>query len=571
MKNFKKQIAICLNKIMDMNVEELEMMMETPKDKEMGDYALPCFRFSKTFSKAPQAIAEELKEKLEFVNTDIEKVEVAGGYLNFTIIKSAMIQAVLEEIDTKKEDFGKQEIGKGKTVLVEYSSPNIAKQFHIGHLRTTLIGRALYNIYKTLGYETVGINHLGDYGTQFGKLIEGYKRWGQEYNLEDNPIEELTKIYIRINNLCKEDESVLELCRENFKKLEEGDEYCTKLWQEFRDLSLKEFNRIYDLLDVHFDSIKGEAFYSDKTDEIIKTLEKTGKLVESEGARIIDLEEQKMPPCMICKSNGSTIYATRDLAAIVYRVRTYDFDKCLYIVAYEQNLHFKQIFEVAKLLGISEKCQKGLEHVAYGMVHLKSGKMSTREGNVIKVEELLQEAIQRVRSVIEEKNPELTEEEKDDISTKVGIGAIIYNDLAGSRIKDEIFDWDMILNFNGETGPYIQYTYVRTNSVLNKVGSIPELKDIKVDVLEEKEAYEILKLVYSYEEIIRNAAAKNEPSIISRYLIDLAKAFSSFYNENKIMVEDKDIQNARVYLTYITNRILKVGAGILGIQMPDKM
>ena len=571
MKDFKEQIAICLSNVIDMDMQELKNIIEIPKDEKMGDYAFPCFRFAKIFGKAPAIIAEELKEKLEFSNTDIEKVETAGAYLNFTIKKESLIQDVLEEISAKKENFGKQEVGKDKNVIVEYSSPNIAKPFHIGHLRTTLIGRALYNIYKTLGYNTIGINHLGDYGTQFGKMIEGYKRWGAEYNLEENPIEELTKIYVRINQLCKEDENVLEQCRDNFKKLEEGDEYCTNLWNTFRDLSLKEFYRIYNLLDIEFDSLNGEAFYSDKTGEVIEILEKTGKLVESEGAKIIDLEEQKMPPCIICKSNGSTIYATRDLAAILYRARTYDFDKCLYVVAYEQNLHFKQIFEVAKLLGISEKCQKGLEHVSYGMVHLKSGKMSTREGNVIKVEELLQEAISRVRTIIEEKNPELTEEEKDDIATKVGIGAVIYNDLAGSRIKDEIFDWDTILNFNGETGPYIQYTYVRTNSVLKKAGNIPELSEVKISNIMDEEAYKVLKLLYSYPEIIRNAAEKNEPSIISRFLIDLAKAYSSFYNENKIIVEDKDVQNARVYLTYMTNLVLKNGAELLGIKMPEKM
>ena len=571
MKDFKQQIAECLAKVIELNQEELKSMIEIPKDEKMGDYALPCFRFAKMFAKAPALIAEDLKEKLDFVNTDIEKVEIAGGYLNFTIKKYALAKDVLEEITKQNEDYGKQQIGNGKNVIVEYSSPNIAKPFHIGHLRTTLIGRALYNIYKILGYNTIGINHLGDYGTQFGKMIEGYKRWGEEYNLEEKPIEQLMDIYVRINELCKEDESVLEASRENFKKLEEGDEYCTNLWQQFRDLSLKEFYRIYDLLDIHFDSLNGEAFYSDKTDEVIDILEKTGKLVESEGAKIIDLEEQKMPPCMICKSNGSTIYATRDLAAILYRARTYDFDKCLYVVAYEQNLHFKQIFEVAKLLGIPEKCQKGLEHISYGMVHLKTGKMSTREGNVIKVEELLQEAISRVKTIIEEKNPELTEEEKDDIAKKVGIGAVIYNDLAGSRIKDEIFDWDTILNFNGETGPYIQYTYVRTNSVLKKVNGLPELSNVNTNLLLDEESYKVLKLLYSYPEVLRNAAEKNEPSILSRFLIDLSKAYSSFYNENKIMVDEKEVQDARVYLTYMVNLVLKNGASLLGIQMPEKM
>lgn len=571
MKDFKQEIASIISKVIGVNKEELVTYIEVPKDVNMGDYAFPCFRLAKELKKAPNIIAEEIKEKLDITGTDIEKVEIVGGYLNFTISKLEIAKVTLEEIDNKKEEYGKSNLGNNKTVIVEYSSPNIAKPFHIGHLRTTLIGRALYNMYKYLGYNTIGINHLGDYGTQFGKMIEGYKRWGQEYNIEENPIEELTKIYVRINALCKEDEQVLEICRDNFKKLEEGDKYCVELWNKFREVSLKEFYRIYDLLDIKFDSLNGEAFYQDKTDEVINILEKTGKLVESEGARIIDLEEQKMPPCIVCKSNGSTIYATRDLAAILYRARTYDFDKCLYVVAYEQNLHFKQVFEVAKLLGISEKCQKGLEHVSYGMVHLKEGKMSTREGNVIKVEDLLKESISRVKEIIEEKNPDFTEEEKQDIAKKVGIGAVIFNDLSGARIKDEIFDWDTMLNFNGETGPYIQYTYVRTNSVLKKVQEIPSIEKVDFNKLLGKEEQNVLKLIYSFTNIIEQATVKNEPSIFARYLIDLSKAFSSFYNENKIIVEDKVTQDARIYLTYATNIVLKSGARLLGINMPEKM
>ncbi len=571
MKNFKQEIANKISEAIEIDKEEIYEYIEIPKDSKIGDYAFPCFKLAKELKKSPQIIAQDIKEKINTTGTDIEKIEILGGYLNFTISKIEIIQEVLKEIELKKDEYGKSDIGKNKTIIVEYSSPNIAKPFHIGHLRTTLIGKALYDIYKYLGYNTIGINHLGDYGTQFGKMIEGYKRWGQEYNIEDNPIEELTKIYVRINELCKSDESVLEDCRENFKKLEEGDKYCVELWKKFRDLSLKEFYRIYDLLDVKFDSLNGEAFYSDKTDEVIEILEKTGKLIESNGAKIIDLEDKKMPPCIICKSNGSTIYATRDLAAILYRARTYDFDKCLYVVAYEQNLHFKQVFEVAKLLGISEKCQKGLEHVSYGMVHLKDGKMSTREGKVIKVEDLLNESISRVKEIIEEKNPELTKEEKENISTKVGIGAVVFNDLSGSRIKDEIFDWDTVLNFNGETGPYIQYTYVRTNSILKKVNKIPELEEIDFKELLNEDAINIVKLIYSYTDILMLATKKNEPSILARYLIDLSKAFSTFYNDNKIIVENKKTQDARIYLTYATNIVLKNAANLLGIKMPEKM
>ena len=567
MLDFKKIIADELKKVT--NIDTIEEYIEVPTNKEMGDYSLPCFKLAKEMKKAPQMIANEIKEKLEINEELISKVDVVNGYLNFYVNPLSVINTVFEEIDNKKEDYGSSNIGEGKNVVIDYSSPNIAKPFHIGHLRSTVIGNALYKIYKFLGYNTTGINHLGDYGTQFGKLIEGYKRWGEEYNIEENPIDELTKIYIRINNLCKEDESVLEECRNNFKKLEAGDEYCTEIWQKFRDLSLEEFQKVYDLLDVHFDSLNGEAFYSDKMGEVIDILEKSGKLVESEGARVINLDDKDMPPCIIEKTNGSTTYATRDLAAILYRARTYDFDKAIYVTSYEQILHFKQVFEVAKLLGIDKKYTDNLTHVPFGMVLLKTGKMSTREGTIIKLEDLLNEAIERVSKIIEEKNPNL--EEKEDVAKKVGIGAVIFNDLYNSRIKDEIFDWDTMLNFNGETGPYLQYTYVRTNSILSKVGDIPQLSDIDINILNDDASINLTKTLYSFGDAIKQAADKNEPYIIARYLINLAQLFSSFYNENKIINEETSVQAARVYLTYCVNLVLKRGASLLGIQMPERM
>ncbi len=547
----------------------LATFIEIPKDASNGDYAFPCFRLAKELRKAPPLIANEIKEKIELDEDIIEKVEIAGGYLNFYVNKKALAKEVLSEI-ANNSSYGKSNIGEGKNIVIDYSSPNIAKPFHIGHLRSTVIGAALYNIYKYLGYNTIGINHLGDYGTQFGKLIEGYKLWGDEYDIEKDPIGELTKIYIRINQACKEDENVLNACRDNFKKLEEKDPYCVEIWEKFRNLSLKEFQKIYDLLGSKFDSWNGEAFYSDKMQEVIDILEKTGKLVESQGARIIDLEDKGIStPCIIEKSNGSTTYATRDLAAILYRARTYDFDKALYLTSYEQALHFKQIFEVAKLLGLDEKYTNGLEHVSFGMVLLPTGRMSTREGNVIKLEDLLNEAMQRAEEIIEAKNPEL--EDKKEVAKKVGIGAIIFNDLANSRIKDEIFDWDTILNFQGETGPYIQYTYVRIKSILEKVTKMPEYDQIQVGKLEDEYSQAILKLLYQFEETLIQVTKKEEPSILSRYLIDLAKAFSSFYNENKIMAEDQDTQNARVYLSYSVGKVLKIGANLLGMEMPNKM
>ena len=566
--DFKKKIAESIAQVLEFDVNEIELSIENPKGTDNGDYAFPCFRLAKTMRKAPPVIAEEIKSKLQVNEQYIFKVEVVGGYINFFINKEKLTSEVLEEISGNNE-YGKSEIGKDKNIVIDYSAPNIAKPFHIGHLRSTVIGGALYNIYKHLGYNVTGVNHLGDYGTQFGKLIEGYKRWGSEYNIDENPIEELTNIYIRINQACKEDENILEECRNNFKRLEDGDQYCVELWNKFKDVSLNEFQKVYDILGTKFDSWNGEAFYSDKMDEIVELLEKSGQLVKSEGARIIDLEDKGMAPCIIEKTNGSSTYATRDLAAIMYRARTYDFDKAIYVTSYEQVLHFKQVFETAKLLGLDEKHTNGLEHVPFGMVLLKTGKMSTREGNIIKLEDLLNEAISRAKNIIEEKNPDL--ENKEEIAKRVGIGAVVFNDLANSRIKDEIFDWDTILNFQGETGPYIQYTFVRTKSVIEKAGGVPDIKEVKTNLLLDDASSKILKLIYNFEDILIQVTDKNEPSILSRYLIDVAKAYSNFYNENKIIVDDRDIQNARVYLTYAVGKVLKTGAGLLGIEMPDKM
>lgn len=576
MLKFKKEIAKFIANAVKLDENELESYIEVPKDSTNGDYAFPCFRLAKELKKSPVIIANDIKEKIVLDESIIEKVEVVSGYLNFYVNKQKMASEVIGEM-LKNEDYGKSNVGNGKNIVIDYSAPNIAKPFHIGHLRSTVIGGALYKIYKYLGYNTIGINHLGDYGTQFGKMIEGYKLWKDEYNLEKNPIDQMMDIYIRINNLCKEDEKVLENCRNNFKKLEDGDPYCVELWEKFKQLSLKEFQRVYELLDSKFDSWNGEAFYSDKMQEVIDILEKTGKLEESQGAKIINLEDKGInTPIIIKKSNDSTTYATRDLAAILYRSRTYDFDKALYVVSYEQNLHFKQVFETAKLLGIDEKYTKGLEHVSFGMVLLPTGKMSTREGTVVKLEDLLDEAIQRAKTVIETKNPEL--ENKDEVAKKVGIGAVIFNDLSNSRIKDEIFDWNTILNFQGETGPYIQYTYVRTKSIIEKSGNKFEeiqnsdiFRNIKLEYLQDEEAQNILKLIYNFEEILKQVTEKNEPSILSRYLIDVAKAYSSYYNNNKIIVEDTDIKNARIFITYATGKILEIGASLLGIKMPDKM
>ena len=579
MLDIKKEISEQIAKTIE-NVEakEIYTYIEVPKDTKNGDYSFPCFRLAKVLRKAPQEIANQIKEKLEqngATNSElIEKVDIAGGYLNFYVSFKIFTKEVLEQINNEK--FGveaEDEKNKEKNIVIDYSAPNIAKQFHIGHLRSTVIGGALYNIYKYLGYNVTGVNHLGDYGTQFGKLIEGYKMWGKEYNIEKDPINELTKIYIRINNACKEDEQILQACRENFKKLEDGDTYCVEIWKKFRELSLKEFQRVYNLLGSKFDSWNGEAFYSDKMQEVVDILEKSGKLEESQGAKIVNLEEQGInTPCIIVKSNGSSTYATRDLAAILYRARTYNFDKALYVTSYEQVLHFKQVFATAKYLGLDEKYLKGLEHVSFGMVLLPTGKMSTREGNIVKLEELLNESIDRAKEIIEQKNPQL--ENKEEVAKKVGIGAIIFNDLSNSRVKDEVFDWNTILNFQGETGPYIQYTYVRTKSVLEKSGV--DINNILFDMvnldnLEDSYSQNIIKLLYDFHNVLVQVTEKSEPSILSRYLIDLAKAYSVFYNENRIMVDDISLKNSRVYLTYAVGKVLKIGANLLGMDMPEKM
>ena len=579
MLDIKKEISEQIAKTIE-NVEakEIYTYIEVPKDTKNGDYSFPCFRLAKVLRKAPQEIANGIKEKLEqngATNSElIEKVDIVGGYLNFYVSSKIFTKEVLEQINNEK--FGveaEDEKNKEKNIVIDYSAPNIAKPFHIGHLRSTVIGAALYNIYKYLGYNVIGINHLGDYGTQFGKLIEGYKRWGKEYNIDSDPINELTKIYIRINNACKDDEQILQACRDNFKKLEDGDSYCVEIWKKFRELSLKEFQRVYDLLGSKFDSWNGEAFYSDKMQEVVDILEKSGKLEESQGAKIVNLEDQGInTPCIIVKSNGSSTYATRDLAAILYRARTYDFDKALYVTSYEQVLHFKQVFATAKYLGLDEKYLKGLEHVSFGMVLLPTGKMSTREGNIVKLEELLNESIDRAKEIIEQKNPEL--ENKEDVAKKVGIGAIIFNDLSNSRVKDEVFDWNTILNFQGETGPYIQYTYVRTKSVLEKaevdVNNI-SFDMVSLDSLEDSYSQNIIKLLYNFHNVLVQVTEKSEPSILSRYLIDLAKSYSVFYNENRIMVDDLSLKNSRVYLTFAVGKVLKIGANLLGMDMPEKM
>ena len=564
-----QQGILAINPAAELSVDELAGMLEYPPDATMGDLALPCFKLAKVLKKAPPVIATEIKENIKIDENIIEKIDIVGGYLNIYINKTTLVKNVIEEIKEKQEKYGSSNIGQGKNVVIDYSSPNIAKPFHIGHLRTTVIGGALYKIYNFLGYKSVGINYLGDWGLQFGKVMAGYDMWKDEYDFTENEIQDILNIYVRFCQEEKENEQLTEKAREYFKRLEDGNEKELEMWQWIRKVSLENYQKTYNLLNSKFDSYNGEAYYNDKMDVVVEEIKQKGLLKESEGAQVVDLEEYGMPPCIIITSAGTTIYATRDLASLKDRINKYNFDKALYVVGNEQRLHFKQVFKVLELMGYPEYANK-CEHVPFGLVVDKTGeKIGSRKGNSVFLEDILKESIQKVEKIIDEKNPNI--ENKEEIARKVGVGAIIFNDLSNSRIKDEIFDWDMILNFQGETGPYIQYIYVRTKSLLEKAGYIPEIEKVNFNKLQEKEAIETIKLLYRFNEFVQNSATKNEPSIVARYLIDVAQKFSTFYNEHKIITEDKSVQNARLALTYCVGVVLKTGVGLLGMEMPDKM
>lgn len=567
--NFKSEIAKAISAVTDINKEELETYIEIPPNSDLGDYAFPCFKLAKTLRKAPPVIAQEIKEKVDLDEKIIEKIEIVGGYLNIYINKTTLTENVLKEISEKQEKYGSSNIGQGKNVVIDYSAPNIAKPFHIGHLRSTVIGGALYKIYNFLGYNSVGINYLGDWGLQFGKVMAGYDMWKDEYDFSQSEIQAILKIYIRFNQEEKEKPELTDKAREYFKRLEDGSQKEVETWKWIRKISLENYQKTYDLLNAKFDSYNGESYYNDKMDAVVEELSKKGLLKESEGAQVVDLEAYDMPPCIIITSAGTTIYATRDLASLKDRINKYNFEKAIYVVGNEQRLHFKQVFKVLELMGYPEYAAK-CEHVPFGLVVDKDGeKIGSRKGNSVFLEDILKEAIQKVEKIIDEKNPKL--EDKEDVARKVGVGAIIFNDLSNSRIKDEIFDWDMLLNFQGETGPYIQYIYVRTRSLLEKAGYMPKIEEVDFSKLQEKEAQETIKLLYRFNEIVENAAQKNEPSIVARYLIDVAQNFSAFYNEHKIITEDKTVQDARLALTYSVGTVLKTGVTLLGMEMPNKM
>ena len=567
--NFKEKIAKEIASVTNLDEKELATYIEIPPNSDLGDFAFPCFKLAKSLRKAPPVIANEIKENIKIDEKIIEKIEIVGGYLNIYINKETLIENVLKEVADKKEKYGSSDIGQNKNVVIDYSAPNIAKPFHIGHLRSTVIGGALYKIYNFLGYNSVGINYLGDWGLQFGKVMAGYDMWKDEYDFSKSEIQAILKIYVRFCQEEKENPELTEKAREYFKRLEDGAEKEVKTWKWIRKISLENYQKTYNLLNSKFDSYNGESYYNDKMEPIVEELRNKGLLKESEGAQVVDLAEYDMPPCIIITSAGTTIYATRDLASLKDRINTYNFDKAIYVVGNEQRLHFKQVFKVLELMGYPEYAAK-CEHVPFGLVVDKTGeKIGSRKGNSVFLEDILKEAIQKVEKIIDEKNPNL--ENKEEVARKVGVGAIIFNDLPNSRIKDEIFDWDMLLNFQGETGPYIQYIYVRTRSLIEKAGYIPQIENINFSVLKEKEAIETVKLLYNFNEVVQNAADKNEPSVVARYLIDVAQNFSTFYNEHKIITEDKALQDARLALTYCVGTVLKTGVTLLGMEMPDKM
>lgn len=572
MDNLKEIIAASIKDAInndEISMEDILNALEEPKDSKNGDMAFPCFKLSRVLKNSPINIAQNIKENIKYDDGIINKVENVNGYLNFYINNASVLSNLVKKVIEENDNYGKSDIGCKEKIVIDYSSPNIAKPFHLGHFRNTVLGASLYNLYNNFGYEVVGINHLGDWGRQFGLLIEGYKLFKDEYDIENDALGTLSDIYVRISKLAKEDEAVMERARQNFKELEDGNEEYKKLWEYFREISLKEYNRIYDILGCKFDSYNGEAFYNDKMDEVVEILEKKGVLEDSQGAKVVNVGDD-MPPCIILKSNGSTIYATRDLAAILYRARTYNFKKAIYITGSEQILHFKQVFAAAKYL-VDEKYQKGLIHIPYGMIRLKTGKMSTREGNVIYVDDLIKDAISKSKNIIREKNSEL--ENLDDTAKIIGVGALIFNYLKTNKQKDIIFDLDETLRFDGETGPYVQYTYVRTKSIIEKSDvNIDTLCNPDYTYLKETPEVNLLKQIEKYEEVLKKAMEECEPAHVARYLIDISTLFSRFYNECRILnVEDTNVKNARLGLTLATGIVIKNGLKILGINCPDKM
>jgi arginyl-tRNA synthetase len=568
----KEKLAELLAGMIDgMEASDVKEIIETPPDSSMGDFAFPCFRLAKTMRKAPQMIAADLAEKLSG-NDSFSKVENVNAYVNFFMNKAEVAAETVEAVIKAGTGYGGSTEGSGKTVCIDYSSPNIAKPFHIGHIRSTVIGNSIYKIYTALGYNVVRINHLGDYGTQFGKMIVAYRKWGSREEVEAEPIKSLLKYYVKFHEEAEKDPALEDEARATFTLLENGAEEETALWQWFRDESLKEFNYVYDLLGITFDSYAGESFYSDKMGRIIDILESKGLLKDSDGTQIVDLSEYNLTPALIKKKDGSTLYITRDLAAVLYRKETYDFDKCIYVVASQQNLHFQQLFRIVDLMGFdwAEKCV----HVPFGMVSLEDGTMSTRKGKVVFLIDVLNKAVEKTKEVIAEKN--VAEEDIEQTAKDVGIGAVMFQELSNNRIKDYVFSWDKVLNFEGETGPYVQYTHARACSVLRNAGESAEAilsGKVKPDTsyITGEAAYELVKAIAKFPQTVKDAADKYEPSVVTRHIIDIAQYFNRFYHDEHILVDNENEKQAKLALVYAAKQTIANGLALLGIAAPERM
>ncbi|MBQ8197478.1 MAG: arginine--tRNA ligase [Clostridia bacterium] len=559
--DYKSYIATKLN-INGVSQEEIASFIEVPPTADMGDYALPCFKLAKIMRMPPVKIAQDLATAFS-CDEYISECQAVNGYLNFKVNRTGFADALLNKILTEGDRFGADTIGNGKTICIDYSSVNIAKQFHIGHLSTTVIGSALCKIFRFLGYKVVGINHLGDYGTQFGKLIVAFKKWSSLEEVKEKGLKELSRIYVKFHDEAEKNPALDDEARAYFKKIEDGDKESNELFELFKAITMKEVEKIYKLLNVTFDSYAGESFYNDKMQPIVDELNEKNLIKLSDGASIVDLEEYNMPPCLILKSDGSTLYATRDIAAAVYRKNTYDFDKCLYVVAYQQNLHFKQFFKVLELMG--KPWAKDMVHVAYGMVSLESGSMSTRKGQVVLLEDVIDKTIEKAYKVIEEKNPALPD--KENIARAVGTGAVIFGALCNNKIKDIVFSYDRVLSFEGETCPYVQYTVARCNSILSKLGNPSSYSSVQMCDSE----YAVISELGKFPEIVKSAAEKYEPSFVTRYAIDLATAFNKFYIDCKIASASEDAKNFRLAITKAVKTTLTNALTLLGIETVEQM
>ena len=571
--NYKEEIAKLLNGLIEgMEYEEILSIIEVPTDEKMGDYAFPCFKLAKILRKAPPAIAGDLADRIQG-NPLFRKVESVNAYLNMFMSREEFAVAVLQEVMPAPEKYGRSDIGQNRKVIVEFSSPNIAKPFHIGHIRSTVIGNAIYKIYDCLGYDTVRINHLGDYGTQFGKMIVAYRRWGNKEDVVNAPIETLLSYYVKFHEEVEKDPELDIEARAAFSALEKGAPEEMELWQWFREESLKEFSKVYKLLNIEFDSYAGESFYSEKMDRFVKELDEKGLLKESNGARIVDLEQYGLPPALITKSDGSTLYITRDIAAAVYRKEHYDFYKNLYIVGNQQLLHFQQWIKIVELLGY--QWARDCIHIPFGLVSLEDGDaLSTRKGKVVFLEDVLKKAVEKTREIIIEKN--VNTDNIDETAAQVGIGAVIFNELSNSREKDYVFSWDKVLTFDGETGPYVQYTHARACSIMRNAGTeavkkAMDISNIKAGHISSESAFRLAKLIYGYPEAVVEAGERYEPSFVARHIVDVAQAFNRLYHDEHILVDNEEEKISKLALIIAAKTVINNGLGLLGVHAPEKM